>query len=225
MQAEPFEFPGERLIYIDIETDPACRRVWLIGLLVDGWFTQLYANSWEEEKLILERFLGFLETHRGYSLVSYSGTGFDYRVTLNALRRHNLNTTFLEEYPHIDLCTLLRRCFVFPYHSYALKELGAYLGYNFRQTELDGLKVSLAYMKHIEMGIPLDGSMLEYNEDDVRSVKHLIDRCFKLRCNNSSYLGSLHFDIGWVYIETKLDPWLDIHSHPEPHLMRGEFGA
>lgn len=64
LQAEPFEFPGERLIYIDIETDLACSRVWLIGLLVDGWFTQLYAKSWEQEKQVLEKFLEFLETHR-----------------------------------------------------------------------------------------------------------------------------------------------------------------
>ena len=80
----PFRFkslrvPGERLIYIDIETDPASSRVWLIGLHADGWFTQFYAESWEKERLILERFLEFLETHRGYTFVSYSGTGFDHR--------------------------------------------------------------------------------------------------------------------------------------------------
>ena len=91
LQAEPFEFPGERLIYIDIETDTACNRVWLIGVLVDGWFTQFYGDSWGEERLVLERFLGFLENHRGYSLVSYSGTSFDYRVTLNAMRRQGLD--------------------------------------------------------------------------------------------------------------------------------------
>jgi len=209
MQAEPFEFPSDRLIFIDIETDPACRRVWLIGLLVDGWFTQLFADSWDEERLILEKFQSFLETHRGYTLVSYSGTSFDYRVTLNAMRRHSLDTTFLEEYPHIDLCTLLRRCFIFPHHSYALKELGAYLGYGFRRSELDGLQVSLAYLRHVETGVPLANSILEYNEDDVRTVKHLIDRCLKLRrCSNVTYLGRVHFDTGRVYVETKLDPWL-----------------
>ena len=86
-QTEPVEFPGEKLVYIDIETDERCCRVWLIGLLVDGRFTQFYADGWNEKKMVLEKFLGFLDTHRGYTLVSYSGTCFDYRVTLNAMRR------------------------------------------------------------------------------------------------------------------------------------------
>lgn len=209
LQAEPFEFPGDRLIYFDIETDPACSRVWLIGLLVDGWFTQLYAESWDQERQVLEKFMELLDTHRCYTLVSYSGTGFDYRVTLNALQRHGLDTSLLEGRRHIDLCTLLRRSFIFPHHSYALKELAAHLGYRFRQSELDGLRVALAYQRHIEYGTPLGGGVLEYNEDDVRSLKHLVDACFRLRnSSNVSHGGSLHYDPGWVFIETKLDPWL-----------------
>lgn len=209
LQTKTFEFPSENIIYIDIETDPACNRVWLIGLLVDGRITQLYADNWQDEKHLLEKFLAFLETHRGHTLVSYSGTGFDIRVTLNALNRHGLDPTRLENHPHIDLCTLLRRCFIFPYHSYALKELGAHMDYDFKQPELDGLMVSLAYMRHIETQAPLNAKVMEYNEDDVRAMAHLIDKCFKIRTRpNSAYLGSLHYCPEWVFIETKLDPWL-----------------
>jgi len=77
LQTKSVEFPGDRLIYMDIETDDKCSRVWLIGLLVDGRFTQFYADGWDEERHILKRFLGFLDTHRGYTIVSYSGTCFD----------------------------------------------------------------------------------------------------------------------------------------------------
>lgn len=164
---EPFEFPAGNYIFIDIETDTACRRVWLIGLLVDGELTQLYADCWGEERAILEGFLGFLDRHRDYTLVSYSGTGFDYRVTLNAARRHGLDTKLMERFPHIDLCTLLRRYFVFPHQGYALKGLGGYLHYGFRQNDLDGLAVALEYQRHIESGAPLDVRVLEYNEDDI----------------------------------------------------------
>jgi hypothetical protein len=45
LQAESFEFPGERLIYIDIETDPACSRVWLIGLLLWKLFGGTFASN------------------------------------------------------------------------------------------------------------------------------------------------------------------------------------
>lgn len=86
IQTETVEFPRNQLIYIDIETDEKCSKVWLIGLLVDGRFTQLNADSWQDEKRILEELLSFLGTHRGYIFVSYSGTGFDIRVTLNAMK-------------------------------------------------------------------------------------------------------------------------------------------
>jgi predicted RecB family nuclease len=215
LQTESVEFPGDRLIYIDIETDDRCSRVWLIGLLVDGRFTQFYADKWEEERNILERFLGFLEIHRGYTLVSYSGTGFDYRVTMNAIRRHGLCSSALDEFPHVDLCTLLRRSFIFPHSSYALKELGAYLCSGFKQCDLDGLQVALAYQRHVEIGAPLDGRFFEYNEDDVRVIQHLIERCFRLRSRSEKFhLPQLDYGEGWVFIKMKMDPWLGSSFSP-----------
>jgi predicted RecB family nuclease len=209
LQMKPVEFPGDRLIYMDIETDEKSSRVWLIGLLVDGRFTQFYADNWDDEREILEKLLHFLDTHRGYTLVSYSGTCFDYRVTVNALKRLGLPSSSLEEHPHIDLCTLLRRSFIFPRSSYALKELGSYLCYAFRQSDLDGLQVAQAYQRHVEYGAPLEPRFLEYNEDDVRVIQHLIERCFRLRC----HIVKRHqpqYDNGgaWVFIRMKLDPWL-----------------
>jgi predicted RecB family nuclease len=209
LQTESVEFPGDRLIYIDIETDDRCSRVWLIGLLVDGRFTQFYADKWDDEKTILERFLGFLETHREYTLVSYSGTCFDYRVTLNAMKRQGLDSTTLDEFPHVDLCTLLRRSFIFPQSSYALKELGAYLSYVFKQSDLDGLEVAQAYQRHVDFCVPLDSRFFEYNEDDVRVIQHLLERCFRLRIRSDKlHLPQLDYGSGWVYIKAKMDPWL-----------------
>jgi predicted RecB family nuclease len=208
-QIHPFEFPAEHQIFIDIETDVQCRRVWLIGLLIDGVFTQLYAESWENEKRILEEFLALLSRNEGYSLVSYSGTGFDYRITLNACRRHGLDANVLESFNHIDLCTVLRRCFVFPYTSYALKELGGFLRYGFKQTELDGLAVARAYQRHVEHGVPLGAEVLEYNEDDVRVMKHLVDTCFSLRKHiHSQHTDIIHVNSRWAYVTMKLDEWL-----------------
>jgi len=213
MQAEPFEFPGERLIYIDIETDVHCRKVWLIGLLMEGRFTQFYAETWEQEKEVLERFLAFLEANPGHYLVSYSGTNFDYRVTLNACRRQGLDVGILEAYPHIDLCTILRRCFIVPHHSYALKELGGYLGYPLKQTELDGLAVARAYQRHVESGAPLVAGVLEYNEDDVKLVEHLVDRCFSLRTRvRGVHWGNICVHGGWVFVRTRLDDWMYPHG-------------
>jgi len=207
-QTETVEFPGEQLIYIDIETDEMCSRVWLIGLLVDGHFTQLYADNWLDERRILEELQSFLATHRGYILVSYSGTGFDIRVTLNAMKRLGIDSEVIEGFRHVDLCTVLKRSFIFPYHSYGLKELGAYLNYSFRQTDLDGLTVARAYQRHVDHGLPLEEGVLEYNEDDVKVVRHLFENCFRLKKHLDG--GEIHRtrDISWVYFVTRLDPWL-----------------
>jgi predicted RecB family nuclease len=173
-QVSPFIFPEDRLIFIDIETDLACQRVWLIGLLIDSKFIQLYADSWDEEKKILSDFLAILKKHPGYTLVSYSGTNFDYRVPLYALMRVGLKTDLLESHQHFDLSHMVRNCFVFPNQSFALKELGAYLKYPFMFPDLNGMFVAFKYMKHVEDGEPLDEKVIKYNEDDVRVLPFII---------------------------------------------------
>jgi len=173
-QIAPFELPTSKLIYFDIETDVDCQRVWLIGILIDDEFRQLYADSWEQEKTILEEFISVLEQNPDRSLISYSCTNFDHRVILGALRRHELDTDIMERFTHIDIGTLLNRCFIFPNQSFALKELGVYLEYPFKNSDLNGLAVALSYHSHVEDGKPIESKIFEYNEDDVKAIPHII---------------------------------------------------
>lgn len=176
-QVAPFNIQDEKVIYLDIETDTACERVWLIGLLIHGHFTRLYADSWDQEREILENFLNILKEHEGYTLISYSGTNFDHRVPLGAIMRHGLDAEFFRIFPHIDLCTMMKSCFIFPNRSFALKNIGAYLEYPFKHGDLDGFMVAIEYLQHVNTGKALDRTVLEYNEDDVRVLPHIIDRC------------------------------------------------
>jgi Icc-related predicted phosphoesterase/uncharacterized protein YprB with RNaseH-like and TPR domain len=186
-----FEMPQKELIFFDIETDlTSPRHVWLIGLLIDDQFIQLFAKNWEEERSILSEFLELLLKYPDRVLVSYSTKNFDYRVVLNALIRQNLDYDFFEQYPHIDLGTRLSRCFIFPNQSFALKELGAFLGYSFKHSELNGLAVGLNYLNYIEKGEELDQRVFEYNEDDVRAIPFLIEKASSLsvsRVFNDNY--------------------------------------
>jgi len=175
-QVAPFSIDQKKAIFFDIETDIACRRVWLIGLQIDGKFNQLYADNWKQEKKILVEFSKILAANPDYTLISFSGTNFDYRVTLGAMQRHRMKTNHLESHSHIDLSTLLRRCFVFPNQRFALKELGSYLKYPFKNPDLDGLAVALAYHRHAEEGKPLSKRILKYNEDDVMALPFLISK-------------------------------------------------
>jgi len=175
-QVAPFNIDHKKAIFFDIETDIACKRVWLIGLQVNDQFTQLYADDWEKEKEILVKFTKILADNPDCTLISFSGTNFDYRITLSAMQRHGMNTDCLVSHSHIDLCILLRRCFIFPNQRFALKDLGSFLKYPFKNPDLDGLAVALAYHRHAEEGKPLGNRILEYNEDDVRVLPFLISK-------------------------------------------------
>jgi len=60
VQISQFHEPDYQPIFFDIETDIACERVWLRGLLIDGDFIQLFADDWSKEKEILEKFIEIL---------------------------------------------------------------------------------------------------------------------------------------------------------------------
>jgi len=175
-QIAPFEVDCGKVIFFDIETDIACKRVWLIGLQIDGQFIQFYADSWQQEKDILEEFAEILRNHPDYTLVSFSATNFDYRITFEAMHRHGMNTELLSSHPHIDICLRLRRSFIFPNQSFALKDLGSFLEYPFKYPDLNGFAVALEYHRHIEDGKPLDPKILEYNEDDVKVIPFLLSK-------------------------------------------------
>jgi len=187
IQIAPFESP-ENPVYYDIETSLSCDKVWLIGLLIDGELYQLYADDWSEEKRILETFIDILQRFPENTLVSYSGTRFDSRVLLNAMKRHKVNHE-----PHmveVDLCTQIRRSFIFPTRGYGLKELGSYLGYPFGNPSLDGRRVAEQYERHVKDGVPLDPRFIEYNGDDVKVLPYICGRLETV--NTANVLGGIH---------------------------------
>ena len=174
IQTAPFQ-PLGNPIYYDIETDLRCERVWLIALLIRGELTQLYADDWDQEKDILEQFMATIQGYPNHTLVSYSGTRFDSRVLMNAMKRNKLPHQPLKARREIDLCTQLRRSYIFPTRGYGLKELATYLGYPFRNPGLDGRAVAEYYQRHIEEGIELDHRVLQYNRDDVEALQFICD--------------------------------------------------
>ncbi|MFX0203527.1 MAG: ribonuclease H-like domain-containing protein, partial [Candidatus Hodarchaeota archaeon] len=149
-QIAPHAFSNKDRIFFDIETDVNCERIWMIGILIDGQFTQLYAETWDQEREILSAFLNLLKMHSNRILVSYSTKNFDYRVSLNAIKRHELDISLFESFPHQDFGTYLGRCFIFPIQSFALKKLGQFLNYPFKHPNIDGFYVALNYMNHVE---------------------------------------------------------------------------
>jgi hypothetical protein len=80
----------------------------------------------------------------------------------------------------MDLALQIKDCFIFPNQSYALKNLAAHLGYEFKYPELDGFLVAIEYHHHVIDGIPLNPMLFDYNEDDVKSLPFMIEQLTKL---------------------------------------------
>ena len=189
--------PDDEMAIFDIETDSASTTVWMIGVLHRGRIEQFMvdmgdgyrasgAGAWSAarrraaggERRLLSEFvehLGSIRSDGCAALVAYSGTGFDRRVTGAALARHGIDPGAFGSIRHIDACSLVRRAFAVPCPTYALKTLGAALGYGFAHSDMDGLDAAIAFERHVAAGTPIDPAVLEYNRDDVLSVRHILD--------------------------------------------------
>jgi len=87
-----------------------------------------------------------------------------------------MDSDVFSSYPHIDLCQALRRSFIFPNQSFALKDIGKCLKYPFKHPDLDGFFVALEYQRHVEENKPLDPKVLEYNKDDVKALAFIVGK-------------------------------------------------
>lgn len=188
--------PDEEMAIFDIETDTASTAVWLIGVLYRGRIEQFMVDmgggsrgggggGWSAlgrrrergARRLLSEFvdhLGSIQSDGCTALAAYSGTGFDKRVTAAAMARNGVEPGAFASLRHIDACSLVRRAFAVPCQSYALKRLGSILGYGFAHSGMDGLDAALAFERHVADGTPIDPSVLEYNRDDVLSVRHIL---------------------------------------------------
>ncbi len=175
-QIASYNLDFKKKIFFDIETDLAQERVWLIGLQIEDQFIQLFAKNWEKEKEILEKFVEILKNNPDHVLISYSGNNFDHDLLVKSMRRYKMDTEILDSHACIDLCSQLKNSFIFPIQSYKLKVLGTYLGYKFRNRDLNGIVVANNYQKYIENGTLLDPKILEYNEDDVKAIQFIIEK-------------------------------------------------
>jgi predicted RecB family nuclease len=131
IQLEPFQMPRRKPIYLDIETVPKWDKVWLIGLLLEEEFIQLYASDYDDEKRVLSEFNQIIRNHGERFLVTW--TGFDTRVLKNRMKLHGLPVSILNTLIHIDLKLKISKCFIFPTRGYGLKRLGTYLKLSLRE--------------------------------------------------------------------------------------------
>jgi uncharacterized protein YprB with RNaseH-like and TPR domain len=164
-------------IFLDIETDLAQRLVWLIGVYFpkQDRFVQYLAENSGNEMRMLERFLSDMRGIRG-TIYTFSGTRFDERVLKRRIEANSLDHSKLPQF--VDICTAIRHSVIFPVQSYRLKDLARYFGYKYRHPNLDGMSVAMEFMITYQKtkNKKLLKKLLEYNEDDVKSLPAIITK-------------------------------------------------
>ncbi len=172
----PFEFPNTDLLHFDIETDintpHEIRQVWSIAVHHKNKIKHFYAETWKHEKKILTDFMKYLKTHAGTPLFSYSA--FDVSVLKHAFKRHKLDADFFLGLNHYDLCAVLKQHYVLPLDSYSVKEVGKFFGYKYKNEFYDGLMAAMEYMRNQRRGNKISKELLNYIQDDVKVMNHII---------------------------------------------------
>ncbi|OQB43428.1 MAG: Calcineurin-like phosphoesterase superfamily domain protein [Candidatus Latescibacteria bacterium ADurb.Bin168] len=181
---ERFPSPPLPRIFLDIETDPSPkndRYVWLIGCLEEptGKFTQFLARTPNEMPKILRRFAKYCGTNAKAKFLAYSGSNFDRnKLVLHMKNARIAVPSSLERC--VDLLHPIKRAVAVSTPSYRLKELAQAFGYVLRHDYLDGLQAAGCYENAFQNGRAVPGFLLEYNEDDVRALAHVVGRVEKI---------------------------------------------
>ena len=89
----------------------------------------------------------------------------------------------------IDLYKVVRKSWVFPVMSLSLKEVAPYLGFSWSQKQFDGrvaIGTYLNFQKYAYRRDELKKQILDYNEDDIKALIHILDWLIENNSNIST---------------------------------------
>ncbi len=184
----PLRLPPNPEIFLDIETDSAggYNYVWLIGICIGrkGPYQAFFAGTPADEHKILTAFVEFAARQPTANFLAFSSSKLEERVLRVRLLFHELNTSLCSRI--VNVCQAFQQSVALPIDSESVKEVAKMLGFRYRHPRLDGLGVALLYehnyarVKNAARQKALKRKLLEYNEDDVRSLPFILDAVAKL---------------------------------------------
>ena len=179
----PLKLPANPEIFLDIETDSAggYNCVWLIGLCIGrkGPYQAFFAETPADEHKMLTAFLEFVAGQPTVNFLVFSASKFEERVLHRRLSFHGLSTSACSQI--VNICQAFHQSVALPIDSESVKGVAETLGFRYRHPALDGLGVALLYehdyirAKSAVRRKAIRRKILEYNEDDVRSLPFILD--------------------------------------------------
>ncbi len=208
-------FKGLNSCFIDIETTGLSRKhknIYLIGLLFYNYknkiwtLKQYFANSLEDEKSILHKFM--LDLSEFDNIITYNGESFDIPFINHRLKVHDMdyNISLSKSY---DLYKLIKnnRDFL-NLENLKLKTIERSLGY-FREDMYSGFDCIKFYYDYIRsLSLDLKEKILKHNSDDLFymldtiKIIDLIDD--KKTINLDSNINSFTIDVLYVDGDLKI---------------------
>jgi uncharacterized protein YprB with RNaseH-like and TPR domain len=168
------DVPRGRRAFIDVETHVRGEFVWLVGLHLEeeNKTYAFYAETPKQEKEVLTDFLDCLRKKRVSGLLSYSGCRMEERTLAQRLAAHGLSIDIVHAIA--DIYFDIHGAVAFPIQGLKLKEVAHYCGFRRRHPDMDGLLAASIYGESGKLTKRKKRMLLEYNEDDVLAVKHLL---------------------------------------------------
>jgi Icc-related predicted phosphoesterase len=162
-------------ILVDIETNLAQDTIWLVGAY--NYTTDKFVQFFDpdDEATVCESFYEYVHDHESPTLAYYAGQGFDERMLTERTQHHgNDLSESVGEWQ--DICNLARKSVFVPDEGHDLDTIATGLGYDFTHPDMSGFDVGAAYAGYRQDGTePEWDQYLEYNQDDVLAMKHVVD--------------------------------------------------
>jgi uncharacterized protein len=170
------DLPEARVeIFFDIESDPLRDFDYLFGALVvhDGIqeYVSFLAEYPDQEGENWRAFVRFIESHMDAPIYHYGG--FEQDVVAHFSAKYGVSELAREAFERnmIDLIGVIRASVIFPLSFYSLKDIAAYIGFEWRTADASGANSVLwaeEWLKHKSEDVKR--RILEYNEDDCRAT-------------------------------------------------------
>ncbi len=176
-----YNFPKSKLeIFLDFEGSPTHEIDWIIGLEIrngnDRTIKSFIAEKPDDEKEMYKQFLDYMENQNNYIIYHYHHYE---KTALTKLQNkygykpetHNKIMSSL-----LDLYKIINDSIIFPLHSNSLKSIAKYLGFKWRESDVDAATSIYLYdlwlttknREYLKKAV-------EYNQDDCGATRTLLD--------------------------------------------------
>jgi len=210
-----FNLPEKR-IYLDFETIPDTKLVYLCGLLIEKGNESKYEYFWLNDIInqsqffisILERLLNLSD----YAIYHYGS--IDLKIVKSFLDSSNRNQKYsriLEQFQ--DVYSIIKSKIFFPLNSNSLREISDYLGFNSKNKIRNGLQSiywKLFWDIHQEKDIKKE--ILNYNKEDCYRLRLLCEWLSKFELkDNIKPLVETSSDFKWNRVNFVVDSFNSIN--------------